>query len=281
MQQYQQQTYDAERALYGIHDAQIIDCDFAGPADGESALKETANLSVQNCRFYLRYPLWHVDKASILDSQMFETCRAPLWYDRDISVNHCEINGIKALRESAHVVIKDCEIVSPEFGWFCTDLSMTGCTLSSEYPFLKSRKMQFERLHMQAKYAFQYVENVTFQDCELNTKDAFWHSKNVTVTDSVVNGEYLGWYSENLHLVRCKIIGTQPLCYAKGLVLEDCEMEGADLAFEKSDVQANVRGKILSVKNPHSGCIVADEIGEVVQDADSQTKDTVIQVRSK
>ena len=54
-------------------------------------------------------------------------------------------------------------------------------------------------------------------------------------------GEYLAWYSENLRLVRCKIIGTQPLCYAKNLVLEDCEMEGADLSFEYSEVTATVK----------------------------------------
>ena len=42
------------------------------------------------------------------------------------------------------------------------------------------------------------------------------------------------------------------------MVLIDCAMEDADLAFEYSDVQAEVRGHILSVKNPRSGRIVAD-----------------------
>lgn len=32
--------FDQERALYGLRDAQVTDCVFAGPADGESALKE-------------------------------------------------------------------------------------------------------------------------------------------------------------------------------------------------------------------------------------------------
>jgi hypothetical protein len=88
------------------------------------------------------------------------------------------------------------------------------------------------------------------------------------VYDSVVKGEYLGWYSENLRLVRCRIEGTQPLCYCKGLILEDCTMEGTDLAFEYSDVQATVSGHILSVKNPRSGTIVADSVGEIIRDSD-------------
>lgn len=73
-----------------------------------------------------------------------------------------------------------------------------------------------------------------------------------------MRGEYLGWYSENLTLIRCHISGTQPLCYCENLHLIDCTMEGTDLSFEYSSVEAEVRGEILSVKNPRSGCIVAE-----------------------
>ena len=102
-------------------------------------------------------------------------------------------------------------------------------------------------------------------DSTLKTKDAFWHAKDVTVTDSVIDGEYLGWYSEGLTLIRCHIKGTQPLCYCKRLRLIDCTMENCDLAFEYSDVDATVHGEILSVKNPRSGKIVADKIGEIIK----------------
>ena len=52
-------TMDEERALYGIHNATIIHCIFDGPRDGESALKESADVDVSDCDFRLRYPLWH------------------------------------------------------------------------------------------------------------------------------------------------------------------------------------------------------------------------------
>ena len=68
--------------------------------------------------------------------------------------------------------------------------------------------------------------------------------------DSVVKGEYLAWYCENVTFERCRIIGTQPLCYCKGLKLIDCEMEGADFAFERSEVQATVTTPVISIKNP-------------------------------
>jgi hypothetical protein len=108
------------------------------------------------------------------------------------------------------------------------------------------------------------MENLEINDSYLDTKDAFWRSKNVTVRNSTVKGEYLAWFSENLTLINCHIIGTQPLCYCKGLTLINCTMEGTDLSFEYSDVQADVQGHILSIKNPRSGQITADSVGEVI-----------------
>lgn len=262
---YINQIYDEERALYGVHGAEIADCTFDGPADGESALKETSNITVDRCYFNLRYPFWHTKGAVIRDITMTEGCRAALWYDENVSLKDCRMNGIKALREChGRIGLEDCEIHSPEFSWRCSDLKIRRCTLESEYPFFECRTMEIEDLILKGKYSFQYVENAIIRDSDLNTKDAFWHSKNVTVEDSIVRGEYLGWYSENLKLVRCKIIGTQPLCYCKGLILEDCTMEQTDLAFENSEVHATVLGGIDSVKNPACGEIHADSIGELI-----------------
>lgn len=43
-------------------------------------------------------------------------------------------------------------------------------------------------------------------------------------------------------------------------------MEGCDLAFERSSVKADVKGRIESVKNVISGKITADEIGTLIMD---------------
>ena len=43
-------------------------------------------------------------------------------------------------------------------------------------------------------------------------------------------------------------------------------MEDTDLAFEYSDVEADVRGHIISVKNPKSGMIMADSVGEIIRE---------------
>lgn len=259
-------TMDEERALYAVQNAQVINCRFDGPADGESALKECSDVSLKDCYMNLRYPLWHVRGAVIENCEMTENCRAALWYDEDITVKNSVLGGIKALRECKGIKLDSCKMVSPELGWFCSDVKLADCTLEGEYPFLRTSNLELERVHLKGKYSFQYVENMVVRNSVLDTKDAFWHSKNVTVYDSTIKGEYLAWYSENLRLVRCIISGTQPLCYAKGLVLEDCEMEGTDLSFERSEVEATVRGNIMSVKNPISGYIKADSIGEIIMD---------------
>lgn len=256
--------FDEERALYGIKDSVIINCSFDGPADGESAFKECNNIEVKDCYFNLRYPLWHVNKAVISNCEMTKNCRAAIWYDTDVTINKCNLHGIKALRECRSITITDCDISSPEVLWRSSDITLSNTTIEGEYPFFECKNLVIDNLRMEGKYSFQYVNDVTIKNSVLNTKDAFWHCNNVTVYDSVVNGEYLGWYSENLKFVRCKIIGTQPLCYCKGLKLYDCTMEGTDLSFERSEVNATIRGRIEGIKNPISGKIKADEIGDIL-----------------
>lgn len=275
MQIVENQTLDAERALYGSHGLTVRHCRFDGPADGESALKECGDITVEDSVFNLRYPFWHVEGLRIDGCELTELCRAALWYSHGIQIINTKLHGIKALRECGDAQITGCDIISPEFGWSSEGVRMEGCTARSEYFFLRGGRLQFKDVDFVGKYSFQYIKDSTFDHCTFDTKDAFWHSENVTVTDSVVKGEYLAWYSKNLKLVRCKIIGTQPLCYCEGLELIDCQMEGTDLAFEKSQVQASVTTPILSVKNPRSGVITAPSVGELIMD-DPQAQGRVV-----
>ncbi len=275
MTAYENQTFDMERALYGMHGLTVRDCAFDGPADGESAFKECGDVQVDRCYFNLRYPFWHDHKLTIRNSQMTELCRAALWYSHDIEIADTKLYGIKALRECSQVKMRGCELISAEFGWSVQDLEMEDCTAQSEYFMMRAARLRFKNVQLKGKYSFQYIQDSVFENCVFDTKDAFWHAKNVLVRDSVVKGEYLAWYCENVTFERCKIIGTQPLCYCKGLRLIDCEMEGADFAFEKSEVQATVTTPVISIKNPSSGCITVPAVGEIIRD-DCNAKGEVI-----
>ena len=100
------------------------------------------------------------------------------------------------------------------------------------------------------------------------TKDAFWNSENVTVYDSFISGEYLGWNSKNLKLVNCTIESLQGMCYIDKLVMENCRLINTTLAFEYSDVEADICSSGESVFNPASGTIKAERIGNLIIEKD-------------
>lgn len=270
MKVIENQNFPHERDLYAANDVHLINCSFDGIEDGESALKEATNVRLENCFMNLRYPLWHDNNVELTNVTMTDKCRAALWYTENLTVGKSALLGIKALRECNNVDIRDTKIISPEFGWRSHNILLRSSEIESEYLFLMSTDIRLDNVRFKGKYSFQYVENAIIENSVLDTKDAFWHAKNVTVRNSVIKGEYLAWYSENLTLINCKIIGTQPLCYCKGLKLVNCEMEGTDFSFEYSEVDADIRGSILSVKNPRSGRIAADSITELIYTNDSK-----------
>ena len=260
------QTFDEERALYGSDCVLVKNCRFDGPADGESAFKESSNVIARDCFYNLRYPFWHNDYLKIQGGEMTDKCRAALWYDRHLEIEGLAMHGIKALRECSDVRIIGSDIISPEFGWNVRNLEMYSTKAVSEYFMMNSQQLHMHNLEFTGKYSFQYVRNALIENSTLDTKDAFWHSQNVTVRNCIVKGEYLAWYSDHLVLDNCRIIGTQPLCYCTNLKLINCEMIGTDLAFEKSEVEATVTTPVDSIKNPYHGRIRVPSYGELIMD---------------
>lgn len=269
-------TLDEERALYGSIGICVDNCSFEGPADGESALKESRDVEVKSSMFKLRYPFWHNTNLTITDSEMTDTCRAALWYAENVSVKDSKLHGIKAVRECSNVTIEGCDIISPEFGWFVRDIKMTDTSVQSEYFMLRSERLRFNNVTLKGKYSFQYITDSTFDNCIFDTKDAFWHARNVVVRNSIIKGEYLAWYCENVVFENCTITGTQPLCYCKGLKLINCKMDDTDLAFEKSEVEAAIISPVISIKNPLRGRIEVPQVGELIRDDPESRADIVI-----
>lgn len=258
-------TFDEERALYGSNEVLAVNCRFDGPLDGESAFKESSNIVTKDCFFNLRYPFWHTHTLEISDCEMTSLCRAALWYSDNIKIDNTRLHGIKALRECDGVEISRCSIISPEFGWFSKNITVTDSEAESEYFMLKAENLTFRNVKFKGKYSFQYIKNCTFENCDFDTKDAFWHAENITVKNCRVKGEYLAWYSKNITFINCEISGTQPLCYCEGLKMINCSLDEADLAFEKSEVEAELISHVISIKNPKSGYIKLPSYGELIQ----------------
>ena len=275
MTTYRNKSFDEERALYGSRGVEVLSCRFDGPADGESALKESKDILVRDTYFNLRYPFWHDENLKIDGCEMTPNCRAALWYTENVMIRNTKMHGIKALRECADVTVADSDIISPEFGWSVRGITMKNTSVESEYFMMRSERLDFDSVSLKGKYSFQYITDSVFENCRFDTKDAFWHARNVTVRNSVIKGEYLAWYCENVTFENCTIIGTQPLCYCKGLRLINCRMENADLCFEKSEVEADIVTPVDSIKNPRAGRITVPAVGELIMD-DPEAKGEVI-----
>jgi len=258
--------FGGERPLYNRHGLRLENVTIHA---GESALKETSDIEAEGCRFEGKYPFWCCEGFTVRGCEFTEGARAGLWYSKDLVMEDCKLDAPKLFREMYGVRLSRVTIPNAvETLWNCRNVQLEDVSAQKgDYFFMNSRGIRIRGLKLQGNYSFQYCKDVEIRDSVLHTKDAFWETENVTVYDSVILGEYLGWYSRNLRLVNCRIGGTQPLCYAENLVLENCSFEpDADLAFEYSGVQADLRGPVASVKNPRSGFIVADSFGEIILD---------------
>lgn len=270
MQQITRQFFEGERPLFALHDVQVEEVRFY---PGESPLKHCSDVIARNCDFMAKYPFWHNERVRIEACHFSLYSRAAIWYAQHVSMDGCVIEAPKMFRHVAHLDISHSRFTdAQETLWACQDVRLKDVQMQhGDYLFMNSTDIQVEDFRLQGNYVFDGARNVVIRNAVMDSKDAFWNSEDVTVFDSVLNGEYLGWHSRRLRLVGCTISGTQPLCFATGLVLENCRFaEDADLAFEHSTVQAEIRGAVSSVKNPAGGCIRADHIGQVILDGHCQ-----------
>lgn len=236
---------------------------------GESALKECARVEAVNCRFEGKYPFWHNDGFVVRHCLFTEGARAALWYSRHLQMSDTLVEAPKMFREMDDLHLENVQLPhAAETLWHCRNVVLKNVEVKeADYLFMHSENIHIEDYRQQGNYSFQYCRNVEIRRAVIDSKDAFWNTENVTVYDSEIDGEYLGWHSRNLRLVNCKISGTQPLCYAHDLVLENCTFTpDADLAFEYSTVHVTINSPVHSVKNPRSGCIVAQSYGEIILD---------------
>lgn len=265
-------TNDKERAFYGSFDIAFDNIKIDGPEDGESAFKESKNISIENSYFNLRYPMWHNDNLKVKNCEMTDLCRAALWYCNNVSLNDVKSKGIKALRECSKVSLVDSDFLSEEIFWRVNKIDVRNSKIEGAYAFFESKNINVEKMVFKGKYSFQYVKNALISNSVLDTKDAFWHSENVKCVNCTIKGEYLGWYSKGLTLINCKISGTQPLCYAENIKLMDCTFDGCDLAFENSSVNGNIIGDVDSIKNPIKGVLSISGNTTFIQDENDKSK---------
>ena len=273
-------SFGGERPLFGLKDANLENITIT---DGESGIKCCQNITCNDSKFYGKYPWWHVDGSVITNCYFAPESRSAIWYSDNMTMKDSVIDGPKFFREMQNLELENVKINdADETFWKVNGLKLKNVTLhEGTYPFMFSRNIYVDGLVSDAKYVFQYCKNVEIHHAKITTKDSFWECENVIVYDSELDGEYLAWHSKNIKLVRCHISGEQPLCYLDGITLEDCTFDAAcDRIFEDSqNINATIKGAITEVKNPISGHIVADKIGQITYNEFAKGNDCVIETR--
>lgn len=275
MKKIKEQKFKGERALFQSKGLQLSYCTFA---DGESPLKESRDLDIDNSLFQWKYPLWYCSSVKVEDSTLFETARAGIWYTDRIRMKNITIQAPKSFRRCRDIRLEKVTMTNAaETLWNCRDVVMKEVTAAGDYFAMNSMDMDIDGFILTGNYAFDGVKNLTIRNARMLTKDAFWNCENVTVYDSFIAGQYLGWNSKNVTLVNCTVESEQGMCYMDNVVMKNCRLLNTDLAFEYSTVDAEIDGRIESVKNPCSGRITAREIGELIFDnPDMKREDTQI-----
>ena len=264
MKEINQQFFSGERALFGTHDARIRYCTFG---DGESPLKESSGLEIDNCLFRWKYPLWYTKNVTVTNSTLFEMARAGIWYVDNISVSDTVIEAPKNFRRVRGLKLRNVDLPNAaETLWNCQDIEMEHVTAKGDYFAMNCRNVKADHFTLVGNYSFDGGENIEIRNSRMLSKDAFWNAENITVYDSFISGEYLGWNSRNVTLVNCTIESLQGMCYIDNLVMKNCRLINTTLAFEYSQADVEIIGQVDSVFNPGGGRIKADRIGELIMD---------------
>ena len=254
-----------ERALFRSRGLTLERCTFD---DGESPLKECADITAADCMFKWKYPLWYCKNVALTDCTFFENARAGVWYTENFSFRSGVIEAPKTFRRCRGVTLEDVYMPhADETLWNCRGISLRSVRACGDYFAMNAENAEIDGLYLAGNYCFDGAKNVTVRNSRLLTKDAFWNSENVTVENSFISSEYLGWNSKNLTLVGCTIESLQGMCYIENLVMKGCRVPNTTLAFEYSSVDAEILGGIDSVQGPFRGRITADSVGSAIGDS--------------
>ena len=261
-----QQYLTGERALFMSRDLAVYDSVFA---DGESPLKESKNILVDNCLFHWKYPLWYCKHVIARQCTWFDMARAGVWYTDDISVCDSIIEAPKNFRRCNGVTLTNVNFPNAEETlWNCSNVKLTDVQAHGDYFGMNCTGLSLENFKLVGNYSFDGVKDMEIHNARMLSKDAFWNTENVTVYDSFISGEYLGWNAKNLTLVNCTIESLQGLCYIDNLRMVNCKLINTTLAFEYSTVDAEIVNTVDSVMNPSGGTIHAEHIGELILEKD-------------
>ena len=140
MKKINQAHLTGERALFQGRDLEIYDSVFA---DGESPLKESANIRLYGTIFKWKYPLWYGEDIRLENCTLLNTARAGVWYTKGISMKNCTIEAPKTFRRCDGIDLEDVVLSdAQETLWSCKNVRLTRVTAKGDYFAMNARDME-------------------------------------------------------------------------------------------------------------------------------------------
>ena len=269
------------RAFYGSKNSQFKSITVDNKELSESVFVECQNITIEDTNINLNYCVWSCHNISLSKTIFHANTRSSIWYCENIEIVNCKINSVKACRNCSNITFKDCIINSEDFGWKCECVKIINCKISGITPFFDNSNVIVDGTEFNTKYMLQYTDNIQMLNSNVDSKDCFWHAKNVYCKNCKLIGMYLAWYSENCLFENCHIDSIMPFCNCKKLKLINCTMPNCDGAFENSEVDADIKGHLNSIRNFLSGKIIVDSIGEIIKDEQVVESKGIVEIRPK
>jgi len=276
-----EEYFEGERSLFKEHDADITDTTFG---EGESPLKESRNIVLNDVTFKWKYPLWYAKNIKVEDSVFATMSRSGIWYTDNIEINNSALQAPKLFRRASNIKLNNVHFSDAEETlWSCKDIELKDVQVNGNYFGMNSENIRVDNLNVVGNYVFDGAKNIEVHNSTFVSKDAFWNCENVTIYDSKISGEYLAWNTKNITLINCTIESDQGLCYIDGLKMINCKLLRTDLAFEYcSNIDAEITTNVMSIKNPISGSIKVKSVDNLIfDDPEIDQNKTKIEVAEK
>ena len=98
------QSFGGERPLFESHHLRLENVIIT---EGESGIKECSDIEADGCKFYGKYPFWHVKGSVITNCYFAPGSRSAIWYSDDMVMTDCVIDGPKFFREMKNLTLRD------------------------------------------------------------------------------------------------------------------------------------------------------------------------------
>lgn len=133
MELIKDKKFGGERPLFAQHDLRLENVTIT---DGESGIKQCQNMEAYDCKFYGKYPWWHVDGAYIENCYFALDSRSAIWYTNDLVMKNSRIDGPKFFREMNNLVLENVEITDADetFGKWMASVSRTSSCMVALIP---------------------------------------------------------------------------------------------------------------------------------------------------